>query len=61
MKEVTSCFTSSTADSSSLQIPNLTHVFLIGFFDEKEFTVYISSMADELRVPVRYRASPSED
>lgn len=36
------------------QIPNLSHVFVIGFFEEKEFAPFISSYSAELRVPIRY-------
>ncbi|GJP80677.1 hypothetical protein CLOP_g10880 [Closterium sp. NIES-67] len=36
------------------QIPNLVNVFVIGFFEEKEFTPFISSLSAELRVPIRY-------
>lgn len=37
-----------------LQIPNLAQIFLIGFYDEREFALYVSSISNELRVPVRY-------
>eukprot|EP00475_Leptophrys_vorax_P008459 TRINITY_DN15490_c0_g3_i1.p1 TRINITY_DN15490_c0_g3~~TRINITY_DN15490_c0_g3_i1.p1 ORF type:complete len:392 (+),score=26.07 TRINITY_DN15490_c0_g3_i1:123-1298(+) len=36
------------------QIPNLSTVFVIGFFEEKEFAPFISSYSAELRVPIRY-------
>jgi hypothetical protein len=34
------------------QIPNLAKVFLIGFYEEREFTLYISALSNELKVPV---------
>lgn len=36
------------------KIPNLAHIYLIGFYEEKEFALYVSSISNELRVPVRY-------
>ncbi|PKI77787.1 hypothetical protein CRG98_001835 [Punica granatum] len=36
------------------RIPNLAQVFLIGFYDEREFALYVSSISNELKVPVRY-------
>jgi hypothetical protein len=36
------------------KIPNLAQVFLIGFYEEKEFALYISTLSNELKVPVRY-------
>lgn len=40
--------------SACKRIPNLAQIFLIGFYDEKEFALYVSSISNELRVPVRY-------
>ncbi|TQD86315.1 hypothetical protein C1H46_028146 [Malus baccata] len=34
-------------------IPNLTQIFLIGFYEEREFALYVSSISNELKVPVR--------
>ncbi|XP_047330866.1 mannose-1-phosphate guanyltransferase alpha-like [Impatiens glandulifera] len=36
------------------RIPNLAHIYLIGFYEEREFALYVSSISNELRVPVRY-------
>jgi mannose-1-phosphate guanylyltransferase len=36
------------------KIPNLAKVFLIGFYEEREFTLYISALSNELKVPVMY-------
>jgi len=36
-----------------LQIPDLTQVYLIGFYEEKEFSLYISALSNEIKVPVR--------
>lgn len=36
------------------KIPNLSHIFLIGFYEEKDFALYVSSLSNELKVPVRY-------
>lgn len=36
-----------------VQIPNLVQVFLIGLYEEREFALYVSSISNELRVPVR--------
>lgn len=40
--------------SACKRIPNLAQIYLIGFYEEKEFTLYVSSISNELRVPVRY-------
>ncbi|KAF8031799.1 hypothetical protein BT93_D0879 [Corymbia citriodora subsp. variegata] len=40
--------------SACKRIPNLAQIFLIGFYDEKEFTLYVSSISNELKIPVRY-------
>lgn len=37
----------------AVQIPNLAQIFLIGFYDEREFALYVSSISNELKVPVR--------
>eukprot|EP00250_Pteridium_aquilinum_P033726 c6149_g1_i1 orf=190-1437(-) len=36
------------------KIPNLAHIYLIGFYEEKEFALYVSAISNELKVPVRY-------
>lgn len=36
-----------------LQIPNLAQIYLIGFYEEREFALYVSSISTELKVPVR--------
>ncbi|KAJ9135231.1 hypothetical protein P3X46_032439 [Hevea brasiliensis] len=40
--------------SACRRIPNLARIFLIGFYEEREFTLYVSSISNELKVPVRY-------
>lgn len=40
--------------SACKRIPNLAAVFLIGFYEEREFALYVSSISTELKVPVRY-------
>ncbi|KAF9601843.1 hypothetical protein IFM89_023608 [Coptis chinensis] len=35
-------------------IPNLVQIYLVGFYEEREFALYVSSVSNELRVPVRY-------
>ncbi|KAL2240477.1 mannose-1-phosphate guanyltransferase alpha [Sesamum indicum] len=40
--------------SACKRIPNLVQVFLVGFYEEREFALYVSSVSNELRVPVRY-------
>ncbi|KAF8407969.1 hypothetical protein HHK36_007109 [Tetracentron sinense] len=40
--------------SSCKRIPNLAQIYLIGFYEEREFTLYVSSISNELKVPVRY-------
>ncbi|KAM7508099.1 hypothetical protein LguiA_018552 [Lonicera macranthoides] len=40
--------------SACKRIPNLAQIFLIGFYEEREFTLYVSSISNELKVPVRY-------
>ncbi|GKU97028.1 hypothetical protein SLEP1_g10211 [Rubroshorea leprosula] len=40
--------------SACKQIPNLAGIYLIGFYEEREFALYVSSISNELKVPVRY-------
>ncbi|XP_075085805.1 uncharacterized protein LOC107767406 isoform X3 [Nicotiana tabacum] len=40
--------------SACKKIPNLAQIFLIGFYEEREFALYVSSISKELKVPVRY-------
>lgn len=40
--------------SACKRIPNLSQVFLIGFYEEREFALYVSSISNELKVSVRY-------
>nr|DAD42714.1 TPA_asm: hypothetical protein HUJ06_000944 [Nelumbo nucifera] len=40
--------------SACKAIPNLAHIYLIGFYEEREFALYVSSISNELKVPVRY-------
>ncbi|KAL8471457.1 hypothetical protein ACS0TY_028925 [Phlomoides rotata] len=40
--------------SACKRIPNLVQVFLIGLYEERDFALYVSSISNELRVPVRY-------
>lgn len=40
--------------SACKRIPNLAQVFLLGFYEEREFALYVSSISNELKVPVRY-------
>ncbi|XP_052175170.1 uncharacterized protein LOC127790012 [Diospyros lotus] len=40
--------------SACRRIPNLAHIYLIGFYEEREFAIYVSSISNELRIPVRY-------
>ncbi|KAJ6418318.1 hypothetical protein OIU84_001656 [Salix udensis] len=35
-------------------IPNLTQIYLVGFYEEREFALYVSSISNELKVSVRY-------
>ncbi|KAF6159855.1 hypothetical protein GIB67_032939 [Kingdonia uniflora] len=36
------------------RIPNLVQIFLIGFYDDREFALYVSAISSELNIPVRY-------
>ncbi|KAH7432174.1 hypothetical protein KP509_07G011700 [Ceratopteris richardii] len=36
------------------KIPNLAQIYLIGFYEERDFTLYVSAISNELKVPVRY-------
>ncbi|XVE54905.1 hypothetical protein DITRI_Ditri03aG0119500 [Diplodiscus trichospermus] len=40
--------------SACKRIPNLAQIYLIGFYEEREFAMYVSAISNELRVPVRY-------
>lgn len=39
-------------------IPNLKSIFLLGFYEEKEFSVYTSRVSAEIGMPVRYIKEP---
>jgi mannose-1-phosphate guanylyltransferase len=41
-----------------LQIPGLVQIYLVGFYDEREFALYVSSISNELRIPVRFVPCP---
>ncbi|XP_043723607.1 mannose-1-phosphate guanyltransferase alpha-like [Telopea speciosissima] len=40
--------------SACKKIPNLVQIYLVGFYEEREFALYVSSISNELKVPVRY-------
>ncbi|KAJ4826442.1 hypothetical protein Tsubulata_013634 [Turnera subulata] len=40
--------------SACKKIPNLARVFMIGFYEEREFSLFVSSISNELKVPLRY-------
>ncbi|XP_031480558.1 uncharacterized protein LOC116250772 [Nymphaea colorata] len=40
--------------SACKRIPNLAQIYLIGFYEEREFALFVSSVSNELKVPVRY-------
>ncbi|CAA0357563.1 unnamed protein product [Arabidopsis thaliana] len=40
--------------SACKKISNLAQIFLIGFYEEREFALYVSSISNELKIPVRY-------
>ncbi|XP_045818622.1 mannose-1-phosphate guanyltransferase alpha-like isoform X1 [Trifolium pratense] len=40
--------------SACQKIPNLAKIYLIGFYEEREFALYVSSISNELKLPVRY-------
>ncbi|KAL2939195.1 Mannose-1-phosphate guanyltransferase alpha [Bienertia sinuspersici] len=40
--------------SACKTIPNLVQIFLIGLYEERELALYVSSISNELKVPVRY-------
>ncbi|KAJ0755072.1 putative mannose-1-phosphate guanylyltransferase [Helianthus annuus] len=40
--------------SACKRIPNLVQIYLVGFYEEREFALYVSSISNELRVPVKY-------
>ncbi|XP_050220659.1 uncharacterized protein LOC126671011 [Mercurialis annua] len=40
--------------SACKRIPNLVRILLIGFYEEREFALYVSSISNELKIPVRY-------
>lgn len=41
------------------QIPNLAQIYLVGFYEEREFAIYVSSISNELRIPVRLYYYPA--
>lgn len=40
--------------SACKRIPNLVQIYLIGFYEERELALYVSSISNELKVPIRY-------
>ncbi|XP_022767722.1 mannose-1-phosphate guanyltransferase alpha-like isoform X1 [Durio zibethinus] len=40
--------------SACKRISNLAQIYLVGFYEEREFAMYVASVSNELRVPVRY-------
>ncbi|XP_004489346.1 uncharacterized protein [Cicer arietinum] len=40
--------------SACKRIPNLAQIYLVGFHEEREFALYVSSISNELKLPVRY-------
>lgn len=40
--------------SACKRIPNLAQIYLVGFYEEREFALYVSSISNELKVPIRY-------
>ncbi|KAG6426132.1 hypothetical protein SASPL_110348 [Salvia splendens] len=40
--------------SACKKIPNLAQIYLIGLYEERDFALFVSSISNELRVPVRY-------
>eukprot|EP00262_Sarcandra_glabra_P010595 TRINITY_DN2588_c0_g1_i4.p1 TRINITY_DN2588_c0_g1~~TRINITY_DN2588_c0_g1_i4.p1 ORF type:complete len:396 (+),score=64.27 TRINITY_DN2588_c0_g1_i4:61-1248(+) len=40
--------------SACKRIPNLVEIYLVGFYEEREFALYVSSISNELKIPVRY-------
>ncbi|KAJ6339875.1 hypothetical protein OIU77_007759 [Salix suchowensis] len=40
--------------SACKKIPNLAQIYLVGFYEEREFALYVSSISNELKIPVRY-------
>ncbi|CAN0857553.1 Mannose-1-phosphate guanyltransferase alpha [Linum grandiflorum] len=40
--------------SACKRITNLARILLIGYYEEREFSLYVSSISNELQVPVRY-------
>lgn len=40
--------------SACKRIPNLAQIYLIGFHEERDFALYVSSISNELKLPVRY-------
>ncbi|XP_071731096.1 uncharacterized protein [Rutidosis leptorrhynchoides] len=40
--------------SACKSIPNLARIFLVGFYEERDFALYVSSISSELKIPVRY-------
>ncbi|XVF14170.1 hypothetical protein REPUB_Repub09cG0034200 [Reevesia pubescens] len=40
--------------SACKRIPNLAQIFLVGFYEDRDFALYVSSISNELKIPVRY-------
>ncbi|PNY08381.1 mannose-1-phosphate guanyltransferase alpha-like protein, partial [Trifolium pratense] len=40
--------------SACKRIPNLAQIYLVGFHEERDFALYVSSISNELKLPVRY-------
>ncbi|GJN30656.1 hypothetical protein PR202_gb18981 [Eleusine coracana subsp. coracana] len=46
--------------SACRRIPNLMQIYLVGFYEEREFALYVSSISNELRIPVRFVPCPGD-
>ncbi|KAE9453758.1 hypothetical protein C3L33_14321, partial [Rhododendron williamsianum] len=40
--------------SACKRIPNLAQIYLVGFYEEREFALYVSSISNELKVPISF-------
>lgn len=40
--------------SACKRIPNLAQIYLVGFYEEREFALYVSAISNDLKIPVRY-------
>ncbi|KAG4915207.1 hypothetical protein JHK87_052764 [Glycine soja] len=58
LKQAVWLFHHAALDANALlftdEIPNLAQIYHLGFYEEREFALYVSSISNELEIPVSF-------